>query len=76
MDSEKLRETLKGQVEDIPISTDLQIDTRIYDITQALQNAIDKSTPWLRLGTNPKDYWNQDCDTVIRQAKTAFHDWL
>jgi hypothetical protein len=47
MDPEKLRKTLKGQVEDTPISTKLQIDTRIYDITQALQNAIDRSTPWL-----------------------------
>jgi exonuclease III len=76
MDQEKLQETLKGQVEDTPISTNLQIDTRIHDITQALQNAIDRSTPWLQLGTNSKDYWNQDCDTATRQAKTAFHNWL
>ena len=75
MDKEKLQAALQGKVEDVPISTNIQIDTRIYDITQALQEAIEESTPWTRTGVRIKNYWNQDCDIATRRARKAFYDW-
>ncbi len=56
MDGEKLITALQGQVVDSPIHTNLQIDTRIYEITQALQNAIEASTPWSKIGVKLRDY--------------------
>jgi hypothetical protein len=78
MDEEVLRNTLQGKVEDTPISTNLQIDTRVHEILRALQEAIEVSTPWTRTGNGKraKDYWNQDCDIATQQAKAAFYDWI
>lgn len=76
MDVERLREELKDKVPNLPVNTDEQIDARICELTRAITDAVDKSTPWARVGTVSKDYWTEECDVTTREARRAFHEMV
>ena len=76
LDREKLLKTLENKVPDTPIQSNEQINTRVYEITRALQEAIEQSVPWARPSTRTKDYWNQECKEAVYEARQAYYDLL
>ena len=77
MDTEILKKALEGKVFlNPPLESKTQIDTRVYDITQALQDAIEQSTPWTRVSNKANSYWSEECAEAVREARKAFYDHL
>ena len=76
MDIERLRKELGDKVVNTPVYTNEQIDTRIYKIKQALLDAIEVSTPWIRQSPYTKDFWTKEYDTVIHEVRRAYYNIL
>ena len=76
LDTDRINDFLKEKVPNTSLNTHLQVDTRVREITEAIQEAIDHSVPWARPSTQAKDFWSQDCDAIVREAKSAYHDYL
>jgi retrotransposon-encoded endonuclease/reverse transcriptase-like protein len=72
----KIQEALKDKVPNTQINTNAQIDTRIHDLLQALQNAIEQGVPWAKPSQQANDYWTRECETAVREAKQAYYDVL
>jgi exonuclease III len=75
-DLEKMTKALEDKVPNTPLYTNEQIDTRIYDITRELHKAIDASVPWARPSNYAKDYWSDECEAAVHEARKAFYDIL
>jgi hypothetical protein len=67
---------LGNRVSNTSIQSNEQINTRVCEITQALQEAIEQSVLWARLSTRTKDYWNQECKEAVYEARQAYYDLL
>ena len=52
------------------------MDTRVYELTEAIQEAIDHSVPWTKPSTQAKDFWSLECDAIVREAKRAYYEHL
>jgi hypothetical protein len=58
LDGKTLLKALENKVSDTPIQSNEQIDTRVCEIIQALQEVIEQSVLWAKPSTRTKDYWN------------------
>jgi hypothetical protein len=75
-DFNAIRRALHDKVPNTQVETNEQIDTRVYEITQALQEAIDQGVPWARASPYAKDYWTEECKEAVREARQAYYSML
>jgi exonuclease III len=75
-DFNAIRQALNDKVPNTQVETNEQIDTRVYEITQALQEAIDQGVPWARASPYAKDYWTEECNEAVREARRTYYGML
>jgi Reverse transcriptase (RNA-dependent DNA polymerase) len=76
LNTEKINNFLKEKIPNTSLHDKQQLDTRVYELTVTIQEAIDHAVPWTKPSTHGKDFWSQECDTIVRETKHAFHEYL
>ena len=76
LDKDKINLFLKDKVPNTNLFTHLQVDTRVRELTEAIQEAIDDTVPWAKPSPQAKDFWSRECDAVVREAKQAYYKCL
>jgi ribonuclease HI len=78
-DSEKLRDTVKDTLSQVPDDSDLndneRIDEYVYTIVNALKKGIDASTPWSNPSPRSVPGFNEDCKATCTEVQQLRRKW-
>jgi hypothetical protein len=69
---EKFIQTFKenlGELETQPLETEQQINQVIASLTQAINTAINTSTPWAKQCEFSNSYWNDECQDAVKNTR-------
>jgi exonuclease III len=77
LDVERLRETLdRSVIQNGPLDTNTQIDTRIHELTQTVTNAIEECVPWAHPSNHANEYWSEECAEAVHRTRDLFYKSL
>ena len=72
LNDKTFRATLKANLHnDMNLDSPQLIDSAMDNLTQALQSAIELSTPWLKVSPHSKSYWTERCTEAVKAARRA-----
>jgi exonuclease III len=77
VDLRKLRESLGQTIftHNEPATRE-QIDTYVYELTQAVTKAIEASVPWKKESSHARGFWSPECADVVRETRKRYYDML